>query len=288
MTPKTKGAYIAAALLSIAFLTNQDYGFPAVPPSETVVIYSFNIQIFGVSKMNKREVVDVLLDIVSRADIVAVQEVRSARIDPVERFMALLPERYAYVIGSREGRSVSKEQYWIIYDADKFTVLGEDTWADPDDLFERNPYGVYFQSKGTFDFILIDNHISPGKAASEIAALPEVIAYFQNLWQERDVLALGDFNADGLYYDESLLASVFPAPEYTIILTNEYDTTVAKSDNTYDRFIITSSAAEDYTGRFGVIRFDELYDFSQYSIEAGDISDHYPIWAEFAIDRDTD
>jgi endonuclease/exonuclease/phosphatase family metal-dependent hydrolase len=254
------------------------------PVSQAVKIASFNIQIFGVSKMAKPEVVDILVDIVSRADITAIQEVRSVSIDPVDQFMALLPERYDYVIGPREGRSNSKEQYWIIYDAEKFTVLAQETWADETDIFERNPLCVYFRSGGNFDFIIINNHIRPDTAAVEIAALPEVAAYYQNLWQDMDVLFLGDFNADGNYYDESHLADVFPEDGYYIIITNEYDTTVAASENTYDRFIITSSAEAYYTGNFGVTRFDELYDFSRLNIEPRHVSDHYPVWAEFRFD----
>jgi endonuclease/exonuclease/phosphatase family metal-dependent hydrolase len=114
------------------------------------------------------------------------------------------------------------------------------------------------------------------------------VAYYQSFWDEQDVLIVGDFNADGFYYDESALVSVFPPPAFSIILTNEYDTTVAASDNTYDRFIITASASEDFTGNFGVLRFDEVYDFDTYHIAPREVSDHYPIWAEFSTDKDTD
>jgi len=255
--------------------------------SETIKIMSFNIQIFGVSKMAKPEVVGILVDIVSRADIIAVQEVRSFTIDPVEQFMALLPGTYKYVIGPRQGRSGSKEQYWVIYDAAKITVLEEESWPDENDIFERSPYAVYFKTSGSFDFILINNHIQPRAAEKEIRALPNVVTYFVDLWKDPDVLVVGDFNADGQYFDSSLLASIFPGIEYKIIFTDE-DTTLAKSHNTYDRFIITNSAIEDFTGKFGVIRFDEVYNFSGYSISPRKVSDHYPIWAEFWTNRDTD
>ncbi|MDR2807918.1 MAG: endonuclease [Spirochaetaceae bacterium] len=246
-------------------------------------IYSFNIQIFGAAKMAKQEVVDLLLQIVSGADIVAIQEVRSLTPDPVEQFMALLPPQYNYVLGPREGRTSSKEQYWIIYDSTAVTVIGEDTYPDPQDLFQRNPLAVYCKSAGNFDFIIIDNHVQPSDAAQEIGALVDVIEYYQDLWHDTDILVLGDFNADGAYYDENLLAQVFPADRYYSLISNDYDTTVASGDNTYDRFIITKSAGNYYTGNSGVIRFDEVYDFSLYSIEPKDVSDHYPIWAEFSI-----
>ncbi|MDR1932241.1 MAG: endonuclease [Spirochaetales bacterium] len=256
--------------------------------TETIKIYSFNIQIFGVSKMSKPEVVDVLVKIISGADVTAVQEVRSAGADPVTQFMSLLPPAYRHVIGPREGRGRSKEQYWVIYNSEKLTVRDCAVWPDPDDIFERNPFAVYFQTKDKFDFILINNHIQPSAAAAEIEALPGLVSYFQELWNEPDVLVAGDFNADGAYYDESLLETIFPKEKYLTVITNEYDTTVAESENTYDRIIITSSAREDFTGKFGVIRFHEVYEFSRYAITPKEVSDHYPVWAEFRLDKDTD
>jgi hypothetical protein len=163
-----------------------------------------------------------------------------------------------------------------------------ETWPDTEDIYERNPLAVYFETAGSFDFILIDNHIQPGNAAEEIRALPEVIAYYQDFWNEGDVMIVGDFNADGFYYDESLLSAVFPDDAYKIIITNDIDTTLAASDNTYDRFIVTSPAIEDFAENYGVLRFDELYDFDHLGLTPKEISDHYPIWAEFFIDRDTD
>ncbi|MHC6203597.1 endonuclease/exonuclease/phosphatase family protein [Breznakiellaceae bacterium SP9] len=263
-------------------------GTEQLSQSDRVRIASFNIQVFGQSKMAKPEVLAILTDIVARFDLTAIQEVRSANTAPVEQFMKLLPQKYRYVLGPREGRSSSKEQYWVIYDADKFTVRDYAAWDDPDDIYERNPMGVYFATRGSFDFILIDNHIQPSSAKAEIEALPQAAAYFSNRWHESDVLMVGDFNADGGYFNENTLTATFSAADYHIVLTNDYDTTVAAGDNTYDRFIITKSAREDFTGDFGVLRFDEEHDFSKLTIEPRHVSDHYPIWADFYLERDTD
>jgi endonuclease/exonuclease/phosphatase family metal-dependent hydrolase len=246
------------------------------------------MQIFGPAKAANSEVTAILADIVSRSSVTAVQELRSAGIGPVTRFMRLLPPEYAFLLGPREGRTRSKEQYWIIYDSSKMRILDERAWPDPEDIFERNPLGVWLQTRGAFDFILINVHIQPSNAARELAALPEVAQYYQELWGEPDVALAGDFNADGSYYDENDLAALFPEDAYRIIIANNYDTTVASGDNTYDRIIITASAVEDYAGACGVLRFDEAYDFSTLSIQPRQVSDHYPVWAEFYIDADTD
>jgi hypothetical protein len=256
--------------------------------AETIKLFSFNMQIFGVAKAANDEAMAILADMVSRSSVTAVQELRSVDLGPVTGFMRLLPPNYAFLLGPREGRSRSKEQFWIIYDSSQMRILDERTWPDPEDIFERNPLGVWFQTSGVFDFILINTHIQPSNAAQEIAALPEVARYFQELWGEADVALVGDFNADGSYYDEDDLIALFPEEEYRIIITNDYDTTLAPSDNTYDRIIITASAVEDYAGVCGVLRFDEAYDFSALSIQPRQVSDHYPVWAEFYTGADTD
>jgi hypothetical protein len=238
--------------------------------------------------MSKKEVVDVLVEIISEYDLIAIQEVRSNSLEPVLAFMSLVPNKYEYILGPREGRTNSKEQFWIIYNKEIFEVHSTNTWPDIDDAYERNPFGVYFKTRSDFDFILINNHIQPSDAKNEIDLLPNVIEYFKELWDESDVLILGDFNADGQYYNESLLEDVFPEPTFKIIISNEYDTTVADSDNTYDRFIITESTNEDYTGNFGILRFDELFDFTKMTILPRNISDHFPIWVEFYLNHDTD
>jgi endonuclease/exonuclease/phosphatase (EEP) superfamily protein YafD len=260
----------------------------AAAGAESIRVFSFNMQIFGKAKMAKPDVVNILADIVSRADVIAIQEVRTASIEPVEQFMQMLPARYAYVIGPREGRGYSKEQYWVIYDKFKVRVLAAESWGGGGDFFERNPFAVFFQSLDAFDFILINNHIQPGTAYAEINALPMVVDYFRGRWNEADVVLAGDFNADGHYYDERYLQEVFPYDQFRIVISNEYDTTLAGRDNTYDRIIITQSVVEDYTGVCGTLLFDELYRFDQYGVQPHDVSDHYPVWAEFRIGADTD
>jgi endonuclease/exonuclease/phosphatase family metal-dependent hydrolase len=274
-------------MLALVFSAASGENCVSTPSPQTIKIMSFNIQIFGAAKMARPEVVEILVDLVSQADIIVVQEVRSIHIDPVQRFMALLPDRYDYVIGPRQGRSNSKEQYWVIYDSEKFTVLEYDSWPDTEDIFERSPFSVYFKTSGAFDFTLINNHIRPSDAEKEIRALPSVVTYYIDLWDDPDVLVVGDLNADGRYFDKTLLDSIFPEEEYKIIFSDE-DTTVAASRNTYDRIIITSSAADYFTGNFGVIRFDEVYDFSELSIRPSQVSDHYPVWAEFLVDSSTE
>jgi deoxyribonuclease-1/deoxyribonuclease-1-like protein len=244
-------------------------------------VLSFNIQVFGRSKMRYPAIAKVLAGILSRYDLVAVQEVRSKNTAPVNRLVAMLPANRAYVLSPRVGKSLSKEQFLFIYDKSKIAIKEHAVYPDHARAFERPPFAVYCKSAGGFDFIVINNHVKPAATRQEIAALPACANYFAHLWKDNDVMIVGDLNADGNYYDEKRLASVFPTKHWRSLIDNTMDTTVARSSNTYDRFIISSHTARAFTGKAGVFRFDKTFNFKLLGIKPKDISDHFPIWAVF-------
>ena len=48
---------------------------------------------------------------------------------------------------------------------------------------------------------------------------------------------MGDFNADGSYFDEDGTSNLFKASGYNWLITNDMDTMV-KTDYTYDRIVV--------------------------------------------------
>ena len=95
-------------------------GASNLPPArkgETIRIASFNIQVFGQSKLEKAQVMQDLAKVVRQFDVVAIQEIRSK--EPVmPRFIEIInstgQHNYGYVIGERLGRTSSKEQYAFV------------------------------------------------------------------------------------------------------------------------------------------------------------------------------
>ncbi len=256
---------------------------------DEISILSFNIQIFGISKISNRVVINKLVDIVSKYDLIAIQEVRDSSGQAVLEFMKLLDPKYNYFLGPREGRSSSKEQYWFIYDKTKLKIIDRATYPDPSNVFERRPEGVYFQSiNNSFDFVLINKHVAPGDALKEISYIPNLFDYFYSLFKDPDIIIVGDFNADGSYFNENLLTQIFPSDKFSIIIDNSLDTTVSQGQNTYDRIIISSSVLEDFTGKYGVYIFEDHYNFVELAIQPKQISDHYPVWAIFYTNKDSD
>ena len=113
-TPALLAVLIAVAVVVSAAAQGQQPAMPVAKPWDAVLICSFNIQVFGESKMAKREVVEVLARVARKFDIVAIQEVRAKSDEVVPSFVRAVNadgSQYHYVIGPREGRTVSKEQY---------------------------------------------------------------------------------------------------------------------------------------------------------------------------------
>lgn len=253
--------------------------------NETLKIASFNIQNFGQSKSKKQDVMNILVDIVNDYDICAIQEVSDKTEQTIPNFVKLLGKEYSHLTGERVGRG-EKEQYSFVYNTKNVEYLGKSyTYSDPQDIFAREPFIAYFKS-GEFDFVLINIHTQPDNATKEIDALDDVVLDAkQKFPNEKDFIILGDYNSDGKYFKENG-PSRLKTKEYTWIIPNEADTTVAESSNTYDRMVITTGCLEDYANKWEVRDFKKEFNLSLE--KAKEVSDHYPIWALFYRNKDSD
>jgi len=257
---------------------------------DSIKIASFNIQTFGQSKINKPEVMDVLSKVIKRYDVVAIQEVRSKEQNVIPTLLSYVNDantNYDYIISQRLGRTGSKEQHAFVYNTKTVDLTSESSYvvADPDDVFEREPFVAFFRS-GNFDFKLVNNHIKPEDVSAELSQLAVVIDNIYNSSSEKDIIVLGDMNADGSYFDEDNLVVIFPL--WIQLIGNGEDTTVAISDNTYDRMMARDTTANvEYTGKSGVFRWDAEYRVTDNSF-IKKVSDHYPVYAEFRTDLPDD
>ena len=258
---------------------------------DTITIASFNIQVFGKTKASKEDIMSYLVKIVRRYDLVAIQEVRNKDQTVIPKFVSLINSdgsSYDYIIGSRLGRTSSKEQYAIIYDIETIELdnPAPQDFPDPEDMFHREPFIAKFKAKnGNFDFVLVDIHTDPDEAREEIPALMQVYEYAEQEYQDPDVIILGDFNADCKYYNENNMMTPLRI-NFNWLIDNSQDTTTKSSVCTYDRILIPRATDEDYTGNAGVFHYDDYFGLDWKMTQR--ISDHYPVWAEFYTNRDTD
>jgi endonuclease/exonuclease/phosphatase family metal-dependent hydrolase len=262
--------------------------------SGTIRIATFNIQVFGVTKRENPEIMSVLTEVARKFDILAIQEVRDSSETTVDYFLSEINESgsptYKAVIGPRLGRSSSKEQYAFIYNSERVNYIANSmyTFNDSQDVFEREPLVARFKA-GNFSFVLVDIHTKPDDATAEIDALDDVISDALHYYSgEKDVIALGDFNGDCSYFKPEDHESSLQAPKYLWIVPDNADTTTRESTNcAYDRMVaLEASTSEDYSGHWGIERFDTEFGLDEE--ETVDVSDHFPVWADFKTSEDTD
>ncbi|SFM25059.1 endonuclease/exonuclease/phosphatase family protein [Methanolobus profundi] len=262
---------------------------PSVVDIDNLRIGAFNIQVFGVTKASKPEVMEVLAEIIRTYDIVAIQEIRDASQTALPSLVELVnsdDHEYSYVVSERLGRTSSKEQYAYIFNTQTVQIDGEpQTYPEPEDTdpFHREPYIMAFSSvTGNFDAVMMVIHTDPDEATEEINYLDDALSYAQELYpDEEDFMILGDLNADGSYFDEDGTSDL---DAYQWIISDDLDTTTKTTNRTYDRIILTDTS--DFTGDAGVFRYDTEYGLDYEQTIA--VSDHYPVYAEFIITNDND
>lgn len=266
---------------------------PPVGDGPTIRIASFNIQVFGKSKAENVSVINTLALTIRQFDVVAVQEIRDADQYFLPNFVKLVNStgrRYDFVIGQRVGNSTSKEQFAFIFDAERLMVDPNSVYTvgDPDNLLSREPLVASFMTRGVspaispdeaFTFILVAVHTVPAEAAAEIEALSEVYRVVRRAGRgEDDVIMLGDFNADDRH-----LGRLGQIPGVTPLIRNVFTNTL--QNKLYDNIIIHQPSTTEYAGRSDVFKLTEQFRITP--DQAAQVSDHFPVWAEFsAYERD--
>ena len=169
-----------------------------------------------------------IAQIISRFDLVAVQEIR--RNTAAARFLLqrLGPDWRMIISDVTEGGAGNGERLSFFYRHDRVQpsglvgeiVLPPGPAGDPARQFARSPYAASFTRAGA-EFILATVHILWGTKPAE--RLPEVTAFAQWLrnWAVRpddwnqNLLVLGDFNLDRLgepLYEAFVSTGLFPIP----------------------------------------------------------------------------
>jgi endonuclease/exonuclease/phosphatase family metal-dependent hydrolase len=261
---------------------------PLAPVSSyqpTLRIATFNIQVFGVSKLQKPYVMQVLAEVVRRFDLVAIQEIRAVDDTVLPQFLGLINAtgvRYDFVIGPRLGRTSSKEQYAFVFDTTRIEVDPRSVYtvADPADLLHREPLAARFRARGVppsqaFTFTLVNIHTDPDETASELDALAQVfVGVQQNGVGEDDVILLGDLNVG-----EEAMGDLGRLPGIGWVVSGVPTNT--RGTKTYDNIVVDRRTTVEFTGRWGV--FDLMREFSLTVEQALEVSDHLPVWAEFSV-----
>lgn len=255
---------------------------------EKISIATFNIQIFGKSKLKKTAVMAELASIVRKYDLVAIQEIKDISGSVAPKFLEVINvdgAEYDYIISKRSGQNIndkkSQEQYAYFYNTKTIASTDDGVLFDDskEDYFQREPYVANFKVVGgNFDFTIFTIHTRPKSALPEVDALKHVFSWAKNHYEnEEDIIALGDFNASCNYTDDDDLDELtIHGTGYVWVVPHVADTNFStKSDCAYDRIVLTDSIKTDFTGNWGID-----------TVTNKKVSDHFPVWAEFYTTKD--
>jgi len=190
---------------------------------------------------------------------------------------------YKYVASPKIGRGV-KEIYAFLYKTDKVEYLEESyLFSDEKDLFIREPFFAKFKA-GNFDFYVINIHSIYGDnitgRRAEALLLDDIYLSVQNMNDENDVMLLGDFNLSPT--DEGFV-ELLEIPDMMYI---NGETPTSIKDKLYDNIFFQSNYTKEFTGKFGVVKFDEIIFGNDDKRASLMVSDHKPLWSEFDMSDD--
>ncbi len=269
-------ANIIAFIAIFIYCSNDNINGGPDPTSGKISIASFNIQVFGTSKLSKPEVMEKIVAIINNFDAVAIQEVRSAENTILPNLVNMLGSGWDYKISERLGRTSSKEQYALVYRKESIVVDSVYQVPDPYDKLHREPFVCYCRS-GSFDFSIINIHTDPDEIPEELNALDDVL--LSELKKEKDAILMGDLNAAPAEFDElGRIAGVF------YVIPNGKTTNV-RGTQTYDNIVFIGNELREYL-RGDVYDFKSIFGLTQE--QALDISDHLPVYAVFRTDMADD
>ncbi|XP_026713249.1 deoxyribonuclease gamma [Athene cunicularia] len=262
-------------------------------PFLSLKICSFNVRSFGETKIARPEVIDAVVKIISRCDIMLLMEIKENknRVCPllVEKLSSQvkgLKEEYSCVVSERLGRKSYKEQYAFMYR--QHLVLVKETYQYPDtqpgdeDAFSREPFAVWFQAPKTAvkEFAIIPLHTTPETAVREIDELYDVYLDVKHRWKTENFIFMGDFNAGCSYVPQKQWKNIRlrTYSEFVWLINDKNDTTVKESTSCpYDRIVVSGQKLIHAVVPQSVNIFDFQKDFQMTEEQALGVSDHFPV-----------
>jgi len=260
----------------------------------------------GSPKRNLRAMV-YIAEVIRRLDVVAVQEVKRDTSGVRMLLNDFLGPHWGLIVSDvTAGPGGNTERLAFVYDKRRVQpsglageiVLPPTEEGDPAQQFARTPYIVGFQSAGD-TFALLTAHIKYGKfpeeRLEELCALSEHVAVeirnrarIGNV-EENNLIVLGDFNIDKRH-DNPLFQAfvstglVVPSPLWGLKTTYNTD------PKYYDQIAWFMGDLDLlFQKRAGVINFaGAVYKELTLRHMSYRVSDHFPLWVEFIVDRSTE
>jgi len=275
-------------LLSLTLFSLKCDNTPPSGDSETITIASWNLKNLGPTKMNDPDRINVIVDVLKKYDMIAIQEVQDVSLGlPNELINKLNADgaNYNVVSSDRVGRGNRKEQYLFVYNDDIIDPITGTTGygIEPNDEFAREPFYAMFRA-GNFDFYLMNIHTDPDDVNIEIPALANAYRALQDYTTtEDDIILLGDFNGKAPGVSAGSNITMDAIATISNIVFSIMEETNTRGGRAYDNIIFQSNYTSEYSGLSGVYTFWTDYGLDE---DGGfTISDHKLVWAKFVVSK---
>lgn len=298
-----------------------DFTIPSKALDKNLLIATWNIRAFGdLTEKWKAESGDspkrdfhalrCIAEIVSRFDVIAIQEAK-ANLKSLRNMLKVLGPNWGLILSDvTKGAPGNGERLAFVFDTRRIRLSGlacelvvpqeklsEISQDNLDKQFARTPYAVSFCS-GNKTFILVTLHVIYGKKAGERVPELKAISRWLAEWAKdinawgHNLIALGDFNIDR--HGDKLYDAFVSTGLYIPDDMNQIPRTIfgSKEKNKfYDQ--ISWFTGEDGTPALSLQYLrGGSFDFTSTALKSLNltknqlswrISDHYPLWAEFAM-----
>lgn len=303
-----------------ALSDNLDIRIPAKKIGRNLLIATWNIRAFGnlsrvwvsgTEDSPRRDLASVryIAEIVSRFDVIAIQEVK-ANIRAFRDMMKVLGPNWSFILTDvTAGSAGNGERMAYVFDTRRVNLSGlaseiviPQEWLEEigenalREQFVRSPYAVSFRAESK-TFILVTLHILYGKKSKDRIAELKGIARWLSQWAsninayDQNLIALGDFNIDerGDLLDQTFLAEglhvpqALQAPEVTRSIFNDdkYYDQIAWFDGSDNKPKLSMDLIS--AGNYDFVPLLWNQDTHTKMQHSWMISDHYPLWTEFSL-----
>lgn len=306
----------------IALRAQLDREIPEKTARNSLLLATWNIRAFGKDSRTK-ESLYYIAEILSRFDLIAIQEVRDQR-QELEKVVSILGKNWSHIAtDTTEGAPGNGECIAFLYDTNKVTfknmageiVLPKDGLID-ELQFARTPFCVSFQA-GWFKFNIATVHIYYGSGKEGLARREKEIASLAKFLTKRaakedtNYVVLGDFNipkVDDRYMtalEENGFHIPSPIKEHPTDLgeTNHYDQIafnlhLSDTMQIFDENIQHSGSfnftktvynENDYEAYVPLMDAKQVakgnvQDYFRKTWRTFQMSDHLPLWVELKVD----
>ncbi|XP_033990854.1 deoxyribonuclease-1-like 1 [Trematomus bernacchii] len=258
-------------------------------------IAAFNVKRLGRTKVNKKDVREIIIKIVSQYSVVVLVEVMDVSGVAMETFLTHLNDygdnrsnRYGMRCSTSLGQNRYKEKFVYFYRKKEVQILDSYQYRG-NDVLTRKPFVLLLNCPKTVvqKLVLIPVHTKPSNAEAELIALHDVVEVVREKWKKDNIMILGDFNADGdsLSKRKKEKLRISSAPYHWLIGDDVDTTTSNKTQNAYDRIVvygermleaIVPNSAKAYN-------FKEELNLTQEKTQS--VSDHYPVELKLELEQ---